>query len=444
LASTTNPVFDLRVPASRVIGGYTIQDGALLPRFDHRQLLDPVLRRTRALLSLMTASKALSTVEAFLTEPTHSGEDFLNLLANLGEDFLNLPTNLGEDFLNLLINLGAPGPDFRTWEFMNSNHPGPKNDNSSDLQLWLRLAELWAAGEAASSLGFSAVRGCDEFDRSGEQSRSAPNQRWRPTGDETCVGEDAHTTAGLETGATGCVFVAALLPAAAKLFSSSRLPTLLRQVAACAQPGSPAVFALRGKVVDAQIESMYIGPEALQRRQISAAMLHPGFLGELRAGAAELEAQAANVPSIGSLSAGTRLWLWTLEQLQQQRDARGARLYSDARQGVSFAMADALCDLLAARALIVDVLARKEAGSAADARILGDLCTLAAGRAAARVAQSCAGVLFGYAGRFPISTEASCAFDEMQAKLFRSLRGTEDARLRLALFLRAAHQFKAA
>ena len=35
-----------------------------------------------------------------------------------------------------------------------------------------------------------------------------PHLCCRPTGDETGAGEDAHTTAGLETGATGCFFVA--------------------------------------------------------------------------------------------------------------------------------------------------------------------------------------------------------------------------------------------
>jgi hypothetical protein len=33
-----------------------------------------------------------------------------------------------------------------------------------------------------------------------------PHRRCRPTGYETGVGEDAHTTAGLETGATVCFF----------------------------------------------------------------------------------------------------------------------------------------------------------------------------------------------------------------------------------------------
>ncbi|MFZ1084446.1 MAG: acyl-CoA dehydrogenase family protein [Terracidiphilus sp.] len=356
LASTTNPAFDLRVPASRIIGGYTVENGTLIPGFDHRQLIEPALRRTRALLSLMTASKALSTVAAFLTAPKHK---------------------------------------------------------CADLQFQLRLAELWAAGEAATSLGFSAVRSCDEFD---------------------CTRERAA--------------VAGLLPAAAKLFSSSRLPALLRQVAACEEYASPVGSSLCEKIIDAQIESMYMGPEASQRRQLSAAMVHPGFLRELHDGIAELEAleQASEQKSIGSFAAGARLWLWTLDQLRHQTCAHGLRLYSDARQGVSFAMADALCELLAARALMMDVLALKDQGvsAAADALILADLCTLAAGRAAGRVAQNCAGVLHGYAERFPVTAEAGKAFDDLQSRLFISLRGTEDAQLRLAFFLLAANHPKPA
>jgi hypothetical protein len=100
-------------------------------------------------------------------------------------------------------------------------------------------------------------------------------------------------------------------------------------------------------------------------------------------------------------------------------------------------MADALADILAARALIVDVFTQQNDGfcSATDARILADLCTLAAGRAAGRVAQTCVGVYFGYAERFPIIAEAKSAFDDLQRNLCHSLNGTRDAQLRLALFL---------
>src|ERR1035438_87671 len=63
-ASTTDPVFRLIVPASRLVGGFTMEQGSLIPRFSHRVLLEPALRRMRALLGLMTAAKALYTVQA--------------------------------------------------------------------------------------------------------------------------------------------------------------------------------------------------------------------------------------------------------------------------------------------------------------------------------------------------------------------------------------------
>jgi hypothetical protein len=135
-----------------------------------------------------------------------------------------------------------------------------------------------------------------------------------------------------------------------------------------------------------------------------------------------------------------RLWQWTLERLRQQADTRGARLYCDARQGVTFAMADALCGLLAARSLALDVLEMERNSHPPDnkrASIFLDLSILAAGRAAARTAQTCVELLFGYAQRFPVSGAERRTFAEQRTKLCVSLRGTMDARERIAEFLRA-------
>jgi hypothetical protein len=77
-ASTTNPVFRLQVPASRIVGGYLMEHEALVPRFTHRTLLEPALCRMRALLGLMTAAKALSTVQDWFDSPGQksSGAEF--------------------------------------------------------------------------------------------------------------------------------------------------------------------------------------------------------------------------------------------------------------------------------------------------------------------------------------------------------------------------------
>ncbi|MGA3080915.1 MAG: acyl-CoA dehydrogenase family protein [Terracidiphilus sp.] len=351
LASTTDPVFRLTVPASRIVGGYTMEEGTLVPRFSHRASLEPALRRMRALLALMTAAKALSTVR---------------------DGLCSLPQ--------------ASSAEFR-----------------------LSLADLWATGEAAASLGFCAARLCDELDRAANPSSA-----------------DAR--------------LAALFSPAAKLFSSSRVPEPLRQAAAWGEFGAPASFDLHSRLLDAQIEDMYMGPAALQRRLVSATMTGARFLAEVQEWTGEMNVLAERLPQAGmsSLAQGMRLWHWTLERLRQKADARGARLYCDARQGVTFAMADALCGLLAARSLILDVMEmetdRHPPGSEY-ASIYLDLSILAAGRAAARTAQTCVDLLFGYADRFPVSDAERQDFEKLRADLYASLRGTLDARERIAEFL---------
>ena len=63
LSSTRDPVFSLRVPASRIIGGYTIKDGVIIPRYSHSEIIEAVFRRTRVTVGLMTSAKLLSAVE---------------------------------------------------------------------------------------------------------------------------------------------------------------------------------------------------------------------------------------------------------------------------------------------------------------------------------------------------------------------------------------------
>ena len=354
LASTTDPVFRVSVPASRIVGGYTMEEGAIVPRFSHRVLLEPALRRMRALLALMTAAKALSTVQ----------------------------------------------------EWFDSSE-----QKSGSAELWLDMADLWATGEAAASLGFSAARLCDELDRAKNPSSA-----------------DAR--------------LAALFSPAAKLFGSSRVPEALRQIVAWGGSDAAAAIDLRACLIDAQIEDMYMGPAALQRRLVSAAMTGARFLADFQQWTGEMDTLAERLPPAGmsSLAEGMRLWHWTLERLRQQADARGARLYCDARQGVTFAMADALCGLLATRSLALDVLEMESARrplSSECASIFLDLSIHAAGRATSRAAQTCAELLFGYAQRFPVTAAERRAFAELRANLCISLRGSMDARERIAEFLRA-------
>jgi alkylation response protein AidB-like acyl-CoA dehydrogenase len=66
LSSTGDPVFNLRVPSSRIIGGYDVQDGVIVPRYSHSEVIEAVFRRTRVTVGVMTAAKLLSAVEPII------------------------------------------------------------------------------------------------------------------------------------------------------------------------------------------------------------------------------------------------------------------------------------------------------------------------------------------------------------------------------------------
>jgi alkylation response protein AidB-like acyl-CoA dehydrogenase len=66
LSSTNDPVFNLKVPASRIVGGYSIKDGVIIPNYSHSEIIEAVFRRTRVTVGLMTAAKLLSAVEPII------------------------------------------------------------------------------------------------------------------------------------------------------------------------------------------------------------------------------------------------------------------------------------------------------------------------------------------------------------------------------------------
>ena len=67
---------------------------------------------------------------------------------------------------------------------------------------------------------------------------------------------------------------------------------------------------------------------------------------------------ASDRPGTGActLASAMNMWLWTLNYLQKATDPGGGKLYHGQRQGVTFALADALCWLMASRCQILDVL----------------------------------------------------------------------------------------
>src|SRR5579862_5412698 len=125
LSSTGDPIFNLKVPASRIVGGYTIKDGVIVPNFNHSEIIDAVFRRTRVPVGLMTAAKLLSAVEPVIR---YQRQRFR----------------------------GAEGAKPGTVRY----EQGIQQREDA----LHRLIDVWAAGEAAASLGFAAARLFDELD----------------------------------------------------------------------------------------------------------------------------------------------------------------------------------------------------------------------------------------------------------------------------------------
>ena len=114
LSSTNDPVFNLKVPANRIVGGYTIKDGVIIPNYSHGEIIEAVFRRTRVTVGLMTAAKLLSAVEPVIL---YQRRRFRG----------------GE---------GAPGT--------------PRYELGIQQKEYAlhRLVDIWATGEASASLGF--------------------------------------------------------------------------------------------------------------------------------------------------------------------------------------------------------------------------------------------------------------------------------------------------
>ncbi len=341
IASTTHPAFRLRIPASRIVGGFTIEDGVLRPRFDHRQLLEPALRRARTLLALTTAAKALAVTRESLPHRADIGAAF-----------------------------------------------------------WLACADLWAAGEAAASLGFLSARLCDAHEE-----RGAGNS--------------------LDAAEIN------LFTSAAKLFASTRIAPGLARVAA--EAGAGADNFLR-HAADAQVEAVSMGPEATQRRALSAAFGEASFDAKSAGWIDEMESCATGfcAPAARNLAAGFRLWWRTLCVL---RDAAGAdSIFHGAHQAAAFALADALSGLLAARSLLLDAAELDAAAREREAGIVVDLVRLAAASAVSRATQSCTGLSYGLRDSSLVA-RSHRELAALRAEACASLSGFQYARERIARFL---------
>jgi len=390
LSSTGDPIFNLRIPASRIVGGYEIKDGCIIPHYNHSEVIEAVFRRTRVTVGVMTAAKLLSAVEPVIRY--QRGRFRGAQTATPGSVRYELGLQAREDALH-------------------------------------RLTDVWATGEASASLAFTAARIFDQLDplekeveklyaERGITGAKAKSKILREAGDQAIAliplqaddrrREPLHSDLLLRFVTLDSV--ADVLCPAAKLWNTGWGAQMMRE--AVSLMGGYGITEdcpgfLGNKWMDAQLEATYEGPEAVQRRQLSVTMTNPVFLAQFRLWIREMREIASERPGTGgcALATAMTMWLWTLDHLQHSKDADGAKLYQSARQGVTFPLADALSWLVAARCQIIDVLrlsqSNAEDGPESEGRrglvnFLTDLCHVQSARAGGEVARICAELVFGY------------------------------------------------
>jgi alkylation response protein AidB-like acyl-CoA dehydrogenase len=390
LSSTGDPIFNLKVPANRIVGGYTVKDGIIVPNYNHGEVIEAVFRRTRVPVGIMTAAKLLSAVEPVIryqrgrfrgAEGTKPGSVRYEQGIQQREDALH------------------------------------------------RLVDVWATGEAAASLGFATARLFDELDPIEKQKAALLRERGIAGGRAELkalkeseqraielLSLDKNDSRRAELEADPLVqyvlmdAAANVLCPATKLWNTGHGTNLLRE--AVSLMGGYGITEdcpgfLGNKWMDAQLEATYEGPEAVQRRQMTVTMTSEVFLAQFRAWIAEMRLIASSRPGTGActLASAMQMWQWTLNHLQKATDPGGNKLYHGQRQGVTFALADALCWLVASRAQIIDVLELEARGPAdpvasegleGTVQFLSDLCHTQAAKAAGEVSRISAELVFGY------------------------------------------------
>ena len=396
LSSTSDPVFSLDVPASRIIGGYTIKDGVIVPNCTHSEVIEAVFKRTRVTVGLMTAAKLLSAVEPIVR---YQRGRFRGGASDVpGTPRYELGLQQKEDALH-------------------------------------RLVDIWATGEASASLGFAAARLFDELDPYDHRrerifaDHGVPKGRkaLRALAEQTgraveyvklsAMPEEDRDRARFEELESDELIrylvkdaLANVLCPAVKLWNTGHGANMMRE--AVSLMGGYGITEdcpgfLPQKWMDAQLEATYEGPEAVQRRQLSVTMTNEIFLARFETWVRELRWIAGRHPTSGAcaLASAMELWLWTLRHLLESEDADGSPLYKGHRHGVTFPMADALCWLLASRCQIMDVLELDEKGaenpSLAEAlpglvRFYLALSHVQAAAAAGEVSRICSSLVFGY------------------------------------------------
>jgi alkylation response protein AidB-like acyl-CoA dehydrogenase len=397
LSSTRDPIFSLTVPASRIIGGYTVKDGVIVPKYNHGEVIEAVFRRTRVTVAIMTSAKLLSAVEPVIRY--HRNRFRGGSIVTAGSPRYELGLQLKQDAVH-------------------------------------RLVDIWATGEASAALGFEAARVFDQLDPLEKEKAEIMAARGLTGGSSLMkamrlVQKDAieflhgkRPDLAEDTLVRYAILdsVANVLCPACKVWNTGHGSRMMRE--AVSLMGGYGITEdcpgfLGHKWMDSQLEATYEGPEAVQRRQLSVTMTDELFLTQFREWIREMRIIANDRPETGACSLATamQLWLWSLNHLQKATDADGGKLYQGARQGVTFPLADALCWLLASRCQILDLLELEKHGPEVPTvaeglqgltSFLTDLCHVQSAHAAGEVGRVCAELVHGY-NRHPSWDTEGCA-----------------------------------
>ena len=396
LSSTSDPILSLKVPASRIIGGYTVKDGVIVPNYNHGDVIESVFRRTRVPVGIMTSAKLLSAVEPVIRYQRTR---------------------------------------FRGGSASTPGTPRYEQGLQQKDDALQRLVDVWATGEAGASFGFATVRLLDAFDPLEREKERILEERGATGGRAQMklfkeLEKDALEYLALsrqpegerdaarfrELGGNTLVqflitdSLANVFCPACKLWNTGFGANMMRE--AVSLMGGYGITEdcpgfLGQKWTDAQLEATYEGPEAVQRRQLSITMTNELFLAQFRQWIQDLRGIANQRPGTGActLASAMELWLWTLDFLQKGKDANGKALYHSQRHGVVFPCADALCWLLTSRQQILDLLELEAKGPenpllaeglAGFVNFFSDLCHVQAARSAGEVGRICAELVYGY------------------------------------------------
>jgi alkylation response protein AidB-like acyl-CoA dehydrogenase len=395
LSSTTDPILSLTVPASRIIGGYTVKEGVIIPNVNHSEMIESVFRRTRVPVAVMSSAKLLSAIEPVIR---YQRSRFRGGAASSpGSPRYDLGLQQKEDALQ-------------------------------------RLVDIWASGEAGASFGFAASRLFDEYDSiEREKNRILEEKGLKGRAqmklfkelEKDCL-EYIAISSQPEGERDGARFaelsadtlvqflvkdsLANVFCPACKLWNTGMAGTMMRE--AVSLMGGYGITEdcpgfLGQKWTDAQLEATYEGPEAVQRRQLSITITNELFLAQFRQWIKDMRVIANRRPGSGActLASAMELWLFTFEFLQKAKDADNKPLYHSQRHGVVFPVADALCWLLASRQQMLDMLELEEKGPANPllaegltgfVNFFSDLCHVQAARAAGEVGRICAELVYGF------------------------------------------------